>query len=141
MILGMNTKFYKETRQRELILAILKGTHAHPTADGIYEEARKKIPRISKGTVYRNLAILSKIGEIVELNLDGTNTRYEVKQSSHYHFRCEQCGKVEDVNIPFSEELNDKASDATGYMVTSHQLEFRGLCKECQMAKKDVRGS
>jgi Fur family transcriptional regulator, peroxide stress response regulator len=132
MILGMNTKIYKETNQRELILLILKGTHAHPTADWIYEEARKKIPRISKGTVYRNLAVLAERGEITVLNLSGTITRYEAKQPFHYHFRCERCGKVEDVDIPVLEELNRVACKATGLKVTYHQLEFRGVCKNCQ---------
>jgi Fur family transcriptional regulator, peroxide stress response regulator len=132
MILGMNTKIYKNTRQRKLILLILKGTRAHPTADWIYEEARKKIPRISKGTVYRNLTILIEKGEIKELNLSGTITRYEAKQPFHYHFRCEQCGKIEDVNIAVFEELNHQAGEATGYKVTYHQLEFRGFCENCQ---------
>jgi len=132
----MNTNKYKETRQRELILLILKGTHRHPTADWIYDEARKKIPNISKGTVYRNLAILSERGEIAELNLSGTITRYEIKQPPHYHFRCEQCGKVLDVNIPIAEELNRKAGKETGFKVTYHQLEFRGLCKDCQQSSK-----
>jgi Fur family transcriptional regulator, peroxide stress response regulator len=132
MILGMNTKIYKNTRQRELVLSILKRTRAHPTADWIYEEARKKFPRISKATIYRNLAILSERGEIKELNLSGTITRYEAKQPFHYHFRCEKCGKVEDVNIPVSEELNHRAEEATGNKVTYHQLEFRGLCENCK---------
>ena len=132
----MNTKKYKETRQRELILLVLAGTHRHPTADWIYEKARKKIPKISKGTVYRNLAILLERGEIAELNLSGTVTRYEIKQPSHYHFRCEQCGKVMDVNMPVAEDLNHKAAAETGLVVNHHQLEFRGCCKDCQQTLK-----
>ncbi len=128
----MNTNKYKETKQRELILLILEGTRNHPTADWIYDEARKKIPNISKGTVYRNLAILLERGEIAELNLSGTITRYEIKQPSHYHFRCELCGKVMDVNIPVAEALNRKAGEETGFKVKYHQLEFRGICKDCQ---------
>jgi Fur family transcriptional regulator, peroxide stress response regulator len=128
----MNIKKYKETKQRALILQILSGTRTHPTADWIYEKARKKIPTISKGTVYRNLAILLERGEIAELNLSGTVSRYEIRQPSHYHFRCEQCGKVGDVNVPEMQELNRAASDLTGFKVTHHQLEFRGLCRDCQ---------
>jgi Fur family transcriptional regulator, peroxide stress response regulator len=128
----MNIKINKHTQQRDLILLILKVTHAHPTADRIYEETRKKIPRISKGTVYRNLAILAEKDEIKEPYPSGTINRYEVKQPFHYHFRYERCGKVEDVNIPLSQELNHKEREATGYQVTYHQLEFLGFCKDCQ---------
>jgi Fe2+ or Zn2+ uptake regulation protein len=128
----MIIKNTKDTRQRQLIFSILKGTHSHPTADEIYKKARKQIPRISKGTVYRNLAILLGKGKIAELNLSGTVTRYEFKQPFHYHFRCDQCDKVVDVNLPEARKLNRDASLATGFKVTHHQLEFRGLCQDCE---------
>jgi Fur family peroxide stress response transcriptional regulator len=127
----MNIKKYKETRQRQLILAILKGTHSHPTADSIYQKAKKQIPHISIGTVYRNLAILLEKDEAAELNLSGTMTRYEAKRPFHYHFRCDQCDKVVDVDIPEAQDLNHVASLATGFRITHHQMEFRGLCQDC----------
>jgi len=129
----MNTdKIHRETRQKEMILLILQGSCEHPTADWIYEQARKKMPRISKGTVYRNLSVLLEEGKISELNLSGTVTRYEIKQKNHYHFRCEQCGKVFDLESPVKEELDRKVEAQTGFRIKYHQLEFRGLCKKCQ---------
>ena len=62
----------RETKQREAILKVLRHTDSHPTADWIYDEVRKVIPNISKGTVYRNLKILREDREISELNLSGT---------------------------------------------------------------------
>jgi Fur family transcriptional regulator, peroxide stress response regulator len=133
MILGMNTKkIHRETKQKELILLILEGTSEHPTADWIYEEARKQMTHISKGTVYRNLAILFEEGKISELNLSGTITRYEVKQKPHYHFRCEQCERVIDLGRPVEVGLDKKVEKETGLKVSYHQLEFRGICRECQ---------
>ena len=84
----------RDTKQREAILKILRNTRSHPTADQIYDEVRKDIPNISKGTVYRNLQVLEEDGAITELKINGTQSRYEVKQESHYHFRCENCGCV-----------------------------------------------
>jgi Fur family transcriptional regulator, peroxide stress response regulator len=132
--MNVNNKF-KETRQRELTLLILQGTRSHPTADWIYEEARKKMPQISKSTVYRNLRILLEQGEITALNINGTITRYEIKQKLHYHFRCEQCGQVFDLENPIKEDLDRKVEANTGFKIKYHQLEFRGLCKECQNYK------
>jgi Fur family transcriptional regulator, peroxide stress response regulator len=129
--MNMNNKF-KETKQRELILLILQGTRSHPTADWIYEEARKKMPQISKSTVYRNLSILLEKREITALNINGTVTRYEIKQKPHYHFRCEQCGQVFDLENPVKEDLDRNVEETTGFQVKYHQLEFRGLCRECQ---------
>jgi len=119
---------------------VLERTKSHPTADQIYEEVRKQIPSISKGTVYRNLQVLNEEGLVSELNLNGTLSRFEVKQVDHYHFRCERCGRVFDVGYPVDQELNSKVATHTGLKISSHQLEFRGICQDCQRrrAEEDV---
>ena len=122
----------RETKQRQAILNVLRGTDSHPTADRLYDEVRKVIPNISKGTVYRNLKILQETGEISELNLSGTVCRYEGRQVDHYHFRCERCGRVIDLDEPVNHKLDEKVARRTGFIVSHHQLEFRGLCNDCQ---------
>ena len=121
----------RETRQREAILSVLRRTNSHPTADWIYDEVRKIIPNVSKGTIYRNLNILREMGEITELNLKGTVRRYEGRKDKHYHFRCEQCGRVFDLDEPVDIALDEKVARSTGFKVSYHQLEFRGICNEC----------
>jgi Fur family peroxide stress response transcriptional regulator len=122
----------RDTKQREAILNILRKTRSHPTADQIYDEVRKDILNISKGTVYRNLQVLEEDGAISVLNINGTQSRYEVKQEGHYHFRCEKCGRVFDLDEPIDKELDERISRKTGFSVSHHQTEFRGLCKDCQ---------
>jgi Fe2+ or Zn2+ uptake regulation protein len=122
----------KNTKQRDTILGFLRSTTSHPTADSIYEEVRKEIPNISKGTVYRNLRILQEMGEIAELNLSGTASRFEGRRHNHYHFRCEKCGRVFDLDEPVDTELDRKVAARTGFNISYHQLEFRGICQECQ---------
>ena len=122
----------RQTRQREAILRLLRGTSSHPTADQIYDEVRKEILNISKGTVYRNLKVLQEMGLVSELNLNDTVSRFEAKQESHYHFRCERCGRVFDVDEPIDKELVRKIAKRTGFKISYHQLEFRGLCHDCQ---------
>ena len=122
----------RETKQREAILRVLMNSKSHPTADLIYEEVKKEIPKISKGTVYRNLKVLQESGQVSELNLNGTISRFEVKQDSHYHFRCEKCGRVSDIDMPVDRELDRHIEKITGLKISYHQLEFRGLCKDCQ---------
>ena len=122
----------RTTKQREAILKILRNTRSHPTADQIYDTVRQQIPNISKGTVYRNLQVLREDGAISELNLNGTLSRYEEKQDKHYHFRCEKCGRVFDLDEPVNTEIDKRVSARTGFKVSYHQTEFRGLCKDCQ---------
>jgi Fe2+ or Zn2+ uptake regulation protein len=122
----------RRTRQKEAILEVLRGANSHPTADWIYNEVRKEIPNISLGTVYRNLRLLCESGEISELDLCGTLTRFDVRQDNHYHFRCEKCGLVFDVDLPVDAEMDRRAAQKTGFKVSYHRLEFRGVCESCQ---------
>ncbi|OGO20397.1 MAG: transcriptional repressor [Chloroflexi bacterium RBG_16_50_9] len=122
----------RDTRQRQAILNILRGTTSHPTADWIYDEVRKMITNISKGTIYRNLKVLREDGQISELNLSGTVSRFEGRLNNHYHFRCEKCGRVIDVDETVDNELDRKVAGKTGFKIAYHQLEFRGLCPDCQ---------
>lgn len=122
----------RNTRQRAAILKYLRETTAHPTADMIYEAVKKEIPGISKGTVYRNLKMLQAGGEITRLNIRGTISRYEGAKKPHYHFRCEACGRVFDVNEPVDKDLDRRVAARTGFTVSHHQLEFRGLCQDCR---------
>ena len=126
----------RKTRQRVAILEVLEGVRTHPPADWIYNEVRKKIPHISKGTVYRNLMVLEEEGAVIELNVDGTVGRYEIRQDNHYHFICNQCGRILDLNEPVETKLNAKFAKKTGFKITHHQLEFHGLCKDCQRGIK-----
>ncbi|MFC2062712.1 transcriptional repressor [Chloroflexota bacterium] len=122
----------RKTRQKEAILRVLRGTTSHPTAGWIYEQVRQEIPNISLGTVYRNLKLLQQEKEILELNLAGTMSRFDGDTRQHYHFRCEQCDRVFDVDEALDEALGDKVAQKTGFKVTNHYLEFRGLCHQCQ---------
>ena len=98
----------------------------------IYNEVRKEMPNISLGTVYRNLRLLCQSGEIAELDLCGNLSRFDARQDDHYHFRCEKCGSVFDVDEPVDREIDGRIARKTGFSVTHHKLEFRGLCRECQ---------
>jgi len=128
---------HRKTNQREAILKVLKGNRSHPTADSIYDNVRSRIPNISKGTVYRNLKVLENMGEIRAIILNGTASRYEEACTNHYHFRCDNCGKVMDLDEPIHHDLDSKVAKKTGLKITCHQMEFRGLCHECQNGKPE----
>ena len=122
------------TKQRETIIEVLRSTTCHPTVDWIYDEVRKEIPNISLGTVYRNLKLLRESREILEIDLSGTFSRFDGNSDNHYHFRCDKCGRVFDVDEPVNKELDERVARKTGFAISHHRLEFRGLCQECQKA-------
>ncbi len=122
----------RKSKQKEAIVRVLKDTNSHPTADWVYEQVRREIPNISLGTVYRNLKLLKQEGEILEIEFAGTLGRFNGNTEKHYHFRCEQCGRIFDLDEPVDKESNERVAQKTGFKVSHHLLEFRGLCKDCQ---------
>ena len=128
----MNSKgFIRKTKQRELILSVLRSTKSHPTADWIYQEVRKEMPNISLGTVYRNLKTLTEMGEILELSYGSTYSRFDGNSEYHYHFVCEQCGRGYDLGLPVNDVINGQIAEEYGVSVSRHRLEFYGTCKAC----------
>lgn len=127
----------RNTKQKKVILELLKGTDTHPTADWIYEEARKVLPDISLGTVYRNLRVLTENNVIQELNYGSSYSRYDGNPKEHYHFVCNECQRVFDVPLDVHYELERKVEEATGWKVEMHRLEFYGVCADCQQEKRE----
>jgi len=122
----------RKSKQREAILRVLKNTSSHPTVQWLYDQVRSEIPNISLGTVYRNLKLLKQEGQIIELNLEDTLSRFDGNAQNHYHFRCERCSRVFDVDKPVNKSLDKKVAEKTGFKISHHILEFRGLCQDCQ---------
>lgn len=119
------------TKQRSLILSELRKLTSHPTADEMYNIVRKKMPRISLGTVYRNLDLLAGDQEILKLEHAGFQKRFDGNIMPHQHVRCTHCGKVADVMPPVSVPEMPDAMAVPGFEVTSASLEFYGTCADC----------
>jgi len=125
-------KRMRMTPQRRIILEELRKTCSHPSADEIYSMVRKRLPRISLGTVYRNLEVLSELGEIQKLEAGGSLKRFDGNPAHHYHIRCTCCGRMVDAPFQVMERLEERLDGADGYRVFGHSLEFLGICPECR---------
>ncbi len=119
------------TRQRRVILETLRESNAHPSADEVYELVRRKLSRISLGTVYRNLDILAELGEIQKIALSGSLNRFDGETRKHYHIRCINCDRLDDAPMGTLEDIEEGIGGATRYKIIGHRLEFMGLCPEC----------
>ena len=124
-------KQLRNTHQRQLVLDTVRQSKDHPVADTIYERARENDQTISKGTVYRNLNLLSELGEIRNLSMPLGPDHYDFNIDNHYHFICNKCFCVVDANIPYNEEFNSARADLPGYQTKWHRLVLVGLCPEC----------
>lgn len=116
--------------QRELILDILHATKAHPSAAIVYEEARKKMPNISLGTVYRNLEKLSQEG-IIENFIFKDISHFDGDKTPHPHFCCKVCGKVTDLSCD-NVKIHNLVKGLDGCEIEGETMLFRGVCRECK---------
>jgi Fur family ferric uptake transcriptional regulator len=128
------------TESRRAILAALEASDSHPTADELYELVRLRLPRISLGTVYRNLDLLAREGLITVLTDAGAQRRYDAHGKQHHHVRCDVCGRVDDVVLDDPEEIGSMLKNARGYEVRGYNLCFHGICGSCS-AREDGGGS
>ncbi|MBN1191926.1 MAG: transcriptional repressor [Dehalococcoidales bacterium] len=122
----------RKSIQREAVFRVVTETASHPGADWVYDQVKKVIPNISMGTVYRNLKFLAESGKIRELHIPGGPSRFDGNTSLHYHFRCEKCSRLLDLDLTVDPAIEKNVAQKTGYLVKSHYLEFRGLCPDCQ---------
>ena len=130
-------KFQRNTRQRQVILEELEKLTSHPTAAELYEIVRRRLPKISLGTVYRNLERLSQQGRIRKLDSSGAENRFDIDLCSHYHVKCALCGKVEDApDAPAKLEIAG-IKHLSGYDILEHRLEFIGICPDCKGQEPD----
>lgn len=125
----------RNTIQRQLVLETVRSMTNHPTAEEIYSHITEHHPSISKGTVYRNLNLLADQGDILRVQIPNAADRFDFNTRRHYHVRCQQCGRVFDVAIPYFEHLEESIRDTDGFMLLSHDIVFSGICPSCQTEK------
>jgi Fe2+ or Zn2+ uptake regulation protein len=120
-------KVERLTNQRKIILDYLKSVITHPSAEEVYLKVKKKLPRISLGTVYRNLNVLKGKGEIREIPSDVAH--FDGNITPHSHFFCDKCKKIFDV-FDNCEILKNKKTKVG--KIKHLQVYFYGICKNCQ---------
>jgi len=125
----------RHTLQRDLILKAVKELHCHATADDVYDLIVTKHPNISRGTVYRNLKLLSDIGEMRKVEIPSGADRFDHECHAHYHAKCIKCNKVFNVEMDFIDDLQKNIKNTHGFEFTGHDLIFKGICIDCNSLK------
>lgn len=124
----------KYSRQREAIKSYLQGREDHPTADMVYAGIRGEFPNISLGTVYRNLSLLTDLGEVLKITTDGAD-RFDARVAPHHHFVCRQCKNVTDIMISVEDPARAVNERWDGGEIEECRMLFYGICKNCGKMK------
>lgn len=130
IIKKLKAKGLKLTPQRFAIIeAFAENALLHPSANIIYEEARKKRAGISLSTIYYTLNELAKNGIINILEFEKMDNRHEGNTKAHIHLICKECKKIIDIFPKFfdpSEFIKN-----VDFLVTGARFEYYGYCQEC----------
>ena len=121
-------KSQRFSHQRERIYEAVRTSMEHPSAQMVYDALRPEMPRLSLGTVYRNLHQMAQEGRLREL--EGPVARFDAVLPSHTHIRCVRCGQVADLELPYDPAL-DREAAGDGWVITGHELVFNGICPAC----------
>ncbi|MFH1999080.1 MAG: transcriptional repressor [Planctomycetota bacterium] len=111
---------------------------AHPTALELFKVVRKRLPKVSLGTVYRNLELLVRMGRIRKLVSNGSETRFDGMPDQHYHIRCSECNRIDNLSCLPMEVGSHELEPLDGYKITGIHFEFTGICPDCSKQQTRV---
>lgn len=120
------------SKQREAIRMYLLSTKSHPTAEVVYNNIKNEHPRISLGTVYRNLNLLVEQGEALRLDCGDGVDHFDGDTRPHYHFACRGCGCVMDLDMDPIDHIDQIAGAGFNGEIQGHRVLFYGLCPDCR---------
>ena len=121
--------------QRQIVLQTLRHLDTHPLMDEIFDEIHVDHPSISKSTVYRNLRQLSEDRIIRQLFMSDGLKRYDGRIDPHYHFQCNNCGRVFDVEMEYAADIDRSVRDSYAFDVEGHDIILWGVCLGCRDKK------
>ena len=124
---------FRITPQRLAILRIIAESKGHPSAEEIYQEVKSEFPTTSLATIYKTISLLKELDEVLELGFPDGSNRYDgSKPFPHPHVICTKCRKIMDPEIAGLEKISEEMAIKTGFKISSHRMDFFGLCPECQ---------
>jgi len=136
MIRTLRENHHKITPQRMAIVNILAKKDEHPGVEDIYNQLKHDFPTMSLATVYRNIVLIKKLGEVLELGFPDGSNRYDGnKPYPHPHVICIKCKKIVDPDLDSLDDMKNEVAKETDFKILNHRLDFFGICSNCQAEK------
>ena len=135
VVQSLRARGLRLTRPRRVILDTVRATVAHPSAAMVYDQVRRRLPRVSLATVYRNLRFLAAEGLLRE-RADASGLRFDGNTAPHDHFTCVRCGRIYDVPGRAAGRVHARLAATTGFEVLDHRIEFFGRCGACRRTRR-----
>lgn len=135
LINALRERKFRLTPQRMELVRLIAVSEGHPSAAAFYERVKTIFPTMSLATVYKTLALLKEMGQVLEIDLRDDNHYDGNRPQPHAHLICMNCQKIVDAEVNFDQELLDELEKNSGYINLRPQVAFYGLCPDC---KKEI---
>ncbi len=133
MLAALRQSGHRITPQRMAVMRILAQSREHPDAETIHRHVLPEFPTTSLATVYKTIALLKELGQVLELGFSAWGSRYDGRRPApHPHVICTRCGAIADPEYKAMERLASDMAQKSGFIITHHRLDFFGLCPKCR---------
>lgn len=133
MLEKLRARGFRITPQRLAVLEVLSRSEGHPSVEAIYAKVHARFPTVSLATIYKTIAVLKEIGEVLELGFADRGNRYDGHRPyPHPHLICTRCGAIFDPDLSSLHDLTQEVAAETGFQILTHRLDFFGVCRDCQ---------
>ena len=133
MVEKLRAREFRVTPQRLAVLEVIAASEDHPSVEMIFGQVRARFPTTSLATVYKTVALLKDLQEVLELGFPDRGNRYGGnKPYPHPHLICTKCGAIMDPDLSILHELTQEVAAETGFQILTHRLDFFGICRRCQ---------
>ncbi len=123
---------YRLTPQRVELVRLIASSKNHPSAAQLFATIKRRFPTMSRATVYKTLALLKELGQVLEIDLRDDSHYDGNRPQPHPHLICVKCNKIVDAEIPLDEQAIRKTEAASGFKVLKPQVTLYGLCPDCK---------
>jgi Fur family peroxide stress response transcriptional regulator len=132
MITSLKVRDFRMTPQRVELVRLIAASDGHPSATQLYENIKNRFPTMSLATVYKTLAMLKDMHQVLEIDLRDDSHYDGNRPSPHPHLICTKCNKIVDGDLAFDPAAIRKLESASGYQIVHPQITFYGLCPKCK---------
>jgi Fur family transcriptional regulator, peroxide stress response regulator len=132
LILSLKEKDYRLTPQRIELVKMIAASQGHPSAAEIHARIKIRFPTMSPATVYKTLALLKEMNQVLEIDLHGDSHYDGNRPDPHPHLVCTKCGRILDGAYELDSAVISKLEQTSGFQIKSSQINFYGFCPECK---------
>jgi Fur family transcriptional regulator, peroxide stress response regulator len=132
LITALKERSYRLTPQRVELVRLIAISEGHPSAAQLFAEIKTRFPTMSHATVYKTLALLKEMGQVLEIDLRDDSHYDGNRPDPHPHLICMQCGRIVDAELELDLSAVRKLEQISGYQIIRPQIAFYGLCPDCQ---------